>query len=93
MKGRKKKLWEEINRILWKEWDPIGVAQYEGTRDEYSNYVPSIYKLLIQNESVNIIAHRLYEHAKVSMRLQPNLEHNLSIAKKLIALKNLLNIK
>ena len=86
-KGKQGELWEEINRVLWEEWDPIGVGKHEWIRDEYKSYVPSVFKLLMQNESTNIIAHRLNEQARVSMGLQPDLEHSLTIAKRLITLK------
>jgi hypothetical protein len=41
----------------------------------------------MQNESAKIIAHRLNEHARVSIGLQPDPEHSLAIAKRLIILK------
>lgn len=86
-KGKQGEFWEEINRILWEEWDPIGVGKHEWISDEYTYYVPSIFKLLMQNESAPIVAHRLNEITRVSMGLQPDPEHNLSIAKRLITLK------
>ncbi|QHT68234.1 hypothetical protein GXP67_17090 [Rhodocytophaga rosea] len=86
-RGKQGEFWEEINRVLWEEWDPISVGKHEWIRDEYKSYVPSIFKLLIQNESATIIAYRLNEHARVSMGLHPDSEHNLAIAKRLIILK------
>jgi hypothetical protein len=34
LKGKQKILWDEVDRVLWEEWDPIGVHNHEGTRDE-----------------------------------------------------------
>jgi hypothetical protein len=90
-KRKKKKLWEEISRVLREEWDPIGINQPEEANDEYNGYIPSVYKLLLQNESAKIIVHRLNEHVRVNMGLQPNLEHNLFIAQRLISLKEQIN--
>jgi hypothetical protein len=87
LKEKQKEFWEEVNRILWEDWDPIGIGKHEWIRDEYISYVPSIYKLLMQNEPATIIAHRLNEHVRVSMGMQPDPEHNLTIAKKLMACK------
>ena len=91
LKGKQKILWDEVDRVLWEEWDPIGVHNLEATRDEYRSYVPSIFKLLMGNESAKIIAYRLNEHARASMGLQPNPEHNLIIAQRLISLKEQIN--
>ena len=49
LKGNHKKLWDEIGRILWEEWDPIGVNKYNGPDDEYNSYIPSVFALLTKN--------------------------------------------
>jgi hypothetical protein len=45
----------------------------------------------MENESAKIIAHRLDEHIRASMGPQPNPEHNLIIAQRLISLKERIN--
>jgi hypothetical protein len=37
---------DEIRRILWEEWDPIGVNSNDHLRDEYDGYADQIYALL-----------------------------------------------
>jgi hypothetical protein len=37
-------LYEKIDEILWLDWDPIGVNEFE-VRDEYQSYTPAIYDL------------------------------------------------
>jgi hypothetical protein len=39
-----KKIYNQIDEILWKDWDPIGVNDFEDARDEYSSL---LYKYLV----------------------------------------------
>ena len=41
------KRWIEVDRMLWEEWDPIGLNTKGGPEDEYRSYVPSIRNLLL----------------------------------------------
>lgn len=40
-------LFNEIDKILWKDWDPIGVNDIEDARDEYQSYTPHVFSLVI----------------------------------------------
>lgn len=40
-----------VDRILWEIWDPIGVNDHPGARDEYADYVPVIANLLRRDAS------------------------------------------
>ena len=31
----KKERWIKVNKVLWEEWDPMGVNDYGGPDDEY----------------------------------------------------------
>ncbi|MFT5822386.1 MAG: hypothetical protein ACI8ZM_003642 [Crocinitomix sp.] len=83
----KSKLWIKVDKILWEDWDPIAVNDYGGTdvewQDEYSGYVPSIVKLLLEQANELKIAKLLHEHANVNMGLITGLADHLEIAKKL----------
>jgi len=79
---RKKKLWESVDRILWKDWDPIGIND-AGPKDEYSGYVSSVIKLLNQDADEHKIAKLLLEHANINMGGSTILEDHLKVAKKL----------
>lgn len=79
---RKTKLWEQVNRILWEDWDPIGIND-SGPEDEYSGYVPSVIKLLNQDADEKKIAKLLLEHANINMGGSTKLEDHLKVAKKL----------
>ena len=80
---KKSKLWIKIDKLLWEEWDPIGVNACGGLDDEYSSYVPSIIKLVEERADEFKIAKLLYQHANVNMGLQSALERHIEIAKKL----------
>ena len=42
-----KEIWNKIDEILWKYWDPIGVNDDFDARDEYQSYIGSLYKLIL----------------------------------------------
>lgn len=79
-------LWKKIDKVLWEDWDPIGVNDYGGPDDEYRSYVPSILKLLMEGQSIDMIAQKLDEHASISMGLIPDKIHSKEVAGKLIAI-------
>lgn len=79
----KKQLWTEVDKILWEDWDPIGVNDYGGPDDEYRGYVPSLVKLLEEGADESKIAKLLHEHANINMGLSTDLADHLEIAKKL----------
>lgn len=79
----KKELRIEVDKILWKEWDPIGVNDSGGPDDEYRGYVPSVIKLLAEDADESKIAKLLHQHANVNMGLSSNLSDHLGVAKKL----------
>ena len=79
---RKTKLWKQIDRILWEDWDPIGFHN-SGPKDEYSGYVSSVIKLLNQDADEHNIAKLLLEHANINMGGSTILDDHLKVAKKL----------
>lgn len=79
----KKGLHTKVNKILWEEWDPIGVNDYGGPDDEYRGYVPSIIGLLEEDADESKIAKLLHEHTNVKMGLSSNLKDHFEIAMKL----------
>lgn len=61
----KNKYWIEVDRILWEDWDPIGVNDLGGPDDEYSRYVASVVKLIEEGADEFKIAKLLHQHANV----------------------------
>jgi len=82
----RQQLWITVDRLLWEEWDPIGVNDYGGPDDEYRGYVPELIDLLIRDASTQEIADRLSDIATKQMDLFDNKEHHMTTANKLKAL-------
>lgn len=67
---------QEIERVLWEVWDPIGVNQFSDARDEYSSYVNEVFELLTSGASDESIAEHLLRIATQRMGLaSPTLAH------------------
>jgi len=78
-----------VHAILWREWDPIGVYDI-APDDEYDNYVPQIIERLEAGETVEAIAAHLDWLANVYIGMPRDwTAHSLAIARKLVALRNL----
>ena len=80
---KKSELWLKVDKILWEDWDLIGVNDYGGPDDEYSDYVPSIIKLLLEEANELKISELLHQLANVDMGLSNSLTDHSEIAKKL----------
>jgi hypothetical protein len=86
MNAEENKLYKIIDEILWKDWDPIGVNEYdEEARDEYQSYLPQIFKLKIDNAGKELIAQHLLNIETESMGLSGNIENCRIVAEKIIA--------
>ena len=59
----------EIKRILWEEWDPIGVRG-EAPDDEYNAYIGGIHRLLADGADKAAIVEHLYRQETESMGLR-----------------------
>jgi hypothetical protein len=42
---------DKIRKVLLNNWDPIGVSEFDGAEDEYDQYIPAIYELILSNAS------------------------------------------
>lgn len=51
-------LFNAVGKILWQDWDPIGLKA-DGPEDEYQRNAPGILRLLLQIASGDEIAARL----------------------------------
>lgn len=50
---------QEIDRVLWEVWDPIGVNKYPNARGEYRMYVNGVFELLTTGASDETITQHL----------------------------------
>lgn len=75
-------LYIKVDRLLWEDWDPIGVNEY-APPDEYRMYVPEVVALLQRSASVETIANHLSDITTNRMELPDTWQHNLAVASKL----------
>ena len=84
MNPSQRKLYKEIDKLLWEEWNPIGGFVPE---DEYQSYVPAILRLKMQNADEQTIARKLFEYETISMELSGSWEGCVEIAKRVLELE------
>ncbi len=84
MTADQKRIYEVIDQILWKDWDPIGVNDIDDVRDEYQSYTPHIFSLTIQGADKIKIAEHLYKIETINMGMTGNKNHCEEIAQKII---------
>lgn len=73
----------EIDEILWKDWDPIGVNDY-APRDEYQSYVTRILNMVMNGRTSEEISTELYYIEKEIMGLIGDKKRCEEISRKLI---------
>lgn len=78
----------EVDRILWEDWDPIGVNEIPGVRDEYSSYVPSVVRLVQSGADESRISQHLQTIEEVSIDVGINADRCRRVAEKIVALRN-----
>lgn len=86
MATKKQLLFEQIDRILWNDWDPIGVNDSSEATDEYRSYVPQLLKLKLEGADKTKIADHLHHIETVNIGLNGNKIHCKEIAQKIIDL-------
>ena len=89
MAANQKKIYELIDQILWKDWDPIGVNDIEEVRDEYQSYTGHIFSLTINGADKLKIAEYLYKLETINMGITGNKKHCEEIAQKIIDTRDL----
>ena len=73
---------EKIKRLLWEEWDPIGVNVEDGwLQDEYDSYAMRVFSMLTAGKSTDEIAEFLRLAETENMGLSPSNIHE-QIAKR-----------
>lgn len=82
------KLMKEVDRILWEDWDPIGVNDIPAARDEYSSYVPSIARLLKDGADAAQIAHHLKTIEENSLKVGVYDDRRKRVADKLVSVRD-----
>ena len=78
------KIFRAIDKILWTDWDPIGVKDLPMCCDEYRSYVTAIYSLKIAGSDGETIAVQLFEIARKEMGIILTMEVCRKVAGKII---------
>jgi len=61
-----------VDELLQYVWDPIGVAHVPEARDEYTSYVPTVARLLLEERKKEEIVAYLHKIASEHMGLSEN---------------------
>ncbi|MDV3253358.1 hypothetical protein DevBK_18635 [Devosia sp. BK] len=75
---------EAIKKILWEDWDPIGVREMGGPPDEYDAYAPVVLEMLEAGATETEIAQYLFWLTVEQIGLETR---ETSIARALIKLR------
>ena len=79
----------EVRRILWEQWDPIGVRYLGGARDEYDTYAPTIARFILDGRDAYAIREHLDQLAISAMGLSSiDTQNHLRVAQRLVALRD-----
>jgi len=78
--------YEALDRLLFREWDPIGVSTLDGSPDEYRAYLPQFWQLLRSGAPETEIADYLTEIERERMGLETSEAHRMDIARKAAAI-------
>lgn len=88
LSSKQKAFYKEVARILWEDWDPIGVYEPDAEwDDEYDSYVPHIFRLAVEGKDSIRIANSLSISVQQNMGLGADKNHNLIIAKQILKTK------
>lgn len=76
-----------VDRMLWEDWDPIGVNEIPEARDEYESYVPGVVQLIRQATSAADVFRHLWWLETVYMGLGGDRSRTQAMADRLFALR------
>ncbi len=76
---------DAIRRVLFEDWDPIGVNDL-APKDEYDSYVGGIYRLLASGGTEDEVCEHLRQLEINQIGSPTNAEHRRIVAKKLITI-------
>jgi hypothetical protein len=85
-RDRARRMHAAIKEVLLNEWDPIGVKEIAEAQDEYDGYVPTIYKMLIQQRTEQEIFDYLWWAETDHMGLAGNRQATEAFAERLVSL-------
>lgn len=78
--------YEALDRLLFRQWDPIGVYDIEGLEDEYRAYLPAFWRLVSDGAPEQQVVDYLRKIEVERIELEGTPEHRLDIVRKAYAL-------
>lgn len=73
----------KVRRMLWEEWDPIGVNEYSEASDEYDSYATEIAALIERHQSEKEIFDHLWRLETGHMGLEGDRDNTLRFSKRI----------
>jgi hypothetical protein len=86
MTSEQKKIYNAIDEILYKDWDPIGIT-HVAPRDEYQSYTSTIFNLLNAGADIETIARKLHEIETSIIGTTGSIDHCRIIGEKIVNLR------
>ena len=87
-KGRALEIREAIRKVVFFDWDPIGVSKYGGPTDEYDAGISPIYRILVGSRSENDLIETLRRNARTDLGVDAGSTDKLQVvARRLLGLK------
>ncbi len=74
--------YKAIREVFLTDWNPIGVDGLP--EDEYDNYIPAMYGMLVQGTSEREIADYIQQVETEKMEFNPDRSHLEAVARKLL---------
>jgi hypothetical protein len=78
--------YEALDRLLFRQWDPLGVYDFDGPEDEYRAYLPRFWQLVRSGSSEEQVVEYLAEIERERIESETSDEHRRDIARKAAAL-------
>lgn len=78
--------YEALDRLLFWQWDPIGVYDVDGVDDEYRTYLPRFWQLVRTGAPEVEVVKYLAEIERDRITVETTDEHRFDIARKAAAL-------
>lgn len=85
-------LYQKIDEILWKDWDPIGVFGASAARDEYRAYLPQVFHLVLNGATQKQIAEYLLTLETDAIELSGDKQRCVNVANLMVEAKNRLGL-
>ena len=83
---KNKELQDQVGKVLFYEWDPLGVSTMDYMRDEYSRYVLEVVEIALECSSYEAIEEELVLVRKEWMGMEDNTEQDNKIARTIYSL-------